>query len=577
MPPPPPPSKSYLLKFDSSSDEEDYDDVPFSFRRQDPLLNALSSYPSSTSVSRASSSTSNSTSTSTSTSNSTPPSRPKSSKVMQPTKTSSIKVPASSPTSTSTNEKNAASARNLLEGSDLIDGGDHDHHNDTEEKVEQDSCSTKKKKKKKRRKKKKKKENDSTSADEVQNNNATRSSSSSAARKNRKTVSFQTVNVSEFYREMGGGGIPADGGWPLALSDKKFREYTIPIDEFETRKQMELRDRYEKFVTLRRRNHRLRGNDNSSSGHHHQHHHGRKRSNSKHGDEMKRQRSNSKYEDDLQDSVPVFIPETFSFETRQYDYKPRGEDVHSEGGKNSELEWNEIKITGRNHLFSQLRESERKQILLRDADINEGDILLNPDMEKDNQHSHIKSTPPRKSKRKESITESNEAFCSLEVKHIRNELEQIRIQRSAEDSMGCSCRKLYVPVGKGSRHHRRLTERRVKDELRKRQVTVPSPATRDELEQLLHDTVERQGCCYGKDCICYRNGLGCQGDTCSCWHLSHTGHAKKENDFSVSGEEAKIICGNQNGIYIVDFSAIDSHRRKFIPALQDGICRLASN
>jgi len=484
----------------------------------------------------------------------------KSSKVLKTTYTSSIDVPASSNTPTSANEISAATTRNIEETIDRSDGGD-DKNDDHE----------KKKKKKKRRKKKKKKKGNGTVDGETQSNNATQSSSA-AVRKNRKTVSFQSVNVSEFYREMGGGGIPSDGGWPLALSDKKFREYAIPIDEFEIRKQVELRDRYEKFVTVRRSNHRKTGNENSS------HHHGRKRSNSKHGDEMKRQRSNSKHEDEPQDKVPVFIPEAVSFETRQYDYKPRGEDVHSEGGKNSEIEWNEIKITGRNHLFSQLRESERRQILLRDVDIKEGDIVLNPDVEKDDHVSGSKGhrTSPRRSKRKESISESNEAFCSLEVKHIRNELEQIRIQRTAEDSMGCSCRKLYVPVGKGSRHHRRLTERRVKDELRKRHVTVPSPATRDELEQLLHDIVERQGCCYGKDCICYRNGLGCQGDTCSCWHLSHTGHAKKEKDFSVSGEEAKTICGNQNGIYLVDFTAIDSHRKKFIPGLQ-GVCTPASN
>jgi len=536
MPPPPPPSASYLLKFDSSSDEEEYDYVPQAFRRQEPPLNASPSYPSS--------SISNSTSKSTVTLSS------KSSKVLKSTYTSSIDssidVPASN---NSANEISAATTRKIEDNIDHSDGGD-DKNDDHD----------KKKKKKKRRKKKKNKRGNGT-ADETQSDNATQSLSSAAARKNRKTVSFRSVNVSEFYREMGGGGIPSDGGWPLALSDKKFREYAIPIDEFEARKQVELRDRYEKFVTVRRRNHRKTGDDNSS-GHHH---HGRKRSNSKH-------------EDEPQDKVPVFIPETVSFETRQYDYKPRGEDVHSEGGKNSEIEWNEIKITGRNHLFRQLHESERKQILLRDADIKEGDIVLNPDVEKDNHASGSNGhrTSPSRSKRKESISESNEAFCSLEVKHIRNELEQIRIQRTAEDSRGCSCRKLYVPVGKGSRHHRRLTERRVKDELRKRHVTVPNPATRDELEQLLHDIVERQGCCYGKDCICYRNGLGCQGDTCSCWHLSHTGHAKKEKDFSVSGEEAKTICGNQNGIYLVDFTAIDSYRRKFIPGSQ-GVCTPASN
>lgn len=90
-----------------------------------------------------------------------------------------------------------------------------------------------------------------------------------------------------------------------------------------------------------------------------------------------------------------------------------------------------------------------------------------------------------------------------------------------------------------------------------------SRAKREELEQLLYDTVEEQGCCAGNDCPCARSGIGCQSDTCSCWHMSHTTH-KKDHGASgaenVSPEDAEVRCGNRNGIYVVDFEKIAKHR-----------------
>ena len=219
-----------------------------------------------------------------------------------------------------------------------------------------------------------------------------------------------------------------------------------------------------------------------------------------------------------------------------------------EEGKDPKLEFEEICSTGKNILFTQLSESDRKYLLTRDV------------------------TQP-------SSSSSDELYCSQEIKHIRNDLEQIRIHRSADNAAGCSCRKLHVPLpsdlntgGKKS-HHRRLTERRVKDELRRRHIAFESRAKREDLEQLLHDAVEKNGCCYGNDCPCARNGIVCQQDTCSCWHMSHTTHKKDhigEND--VTPAEAKERCGNSNGIYVVDFDRIAKHRSLFITNKSYGLC-----
>ena len=64
--------------------------------------------------------------------------------------------------------------------------------------------------------------------------------------------------------------------------------------------------------------------------------------------------------------------------------------------------------------------------------------------------------------------------------------------------LGCTCRKLHVvlphhtPTGKKHKH-RRLTERKVKEELRKRGLMHGDvlKMKREELEVLLHDTVEK--------------------------------------------------------------------------------------
>jgi len=316
----------------------------------------------------------------------------------------------------------------------------------------------------------------------------------------------------------------------------------------------------------------------------------RKRSNSKVAvEEMNKQMHSSKEERrnrsdsciSIPDTVPVFIPPGYIFETRQFDHKERhkekeGGNGNGNGNGNGKQdvygtkEWQEVFSTGRNMLFGLKCESERKVLLFRDAQL----------AQLDNGDGDSQSSSKKSSKRKDSISE--DAFCSLDLQHVQHELEQIRIHRSAENVAGCSCRKLHVVLpkdlkgGKKSHHHRRFTERRVKDELRRRHVTIPNECkSREELEQLLYDEVEKHGCCYGNnDCPCARSGIGCQSDTCSCWYKSHVTHKKESKGevVSVSPADALQRCGNKNGIYVVDFEVIEKYRDGFITAIDAGIC-----
>ena len=503
MPGPPPPSKSYLLKFDTSSEEEDDDHEPVQIESRSPLdTKALSKSigPTDDPVDSISNPTEN-----------------PNAGLIQMLKSLRGSIITPTPTTVSDDAQSNSDSNGM----------------DIEESQSQAQSSAKKKRKKKRKKKKKK---TSGGAGPTQSTSNTCIDSTT---KSRKRVSFDSIHVSEFKRDIGGDGVPADGGWPLTLSNKLHRKFKVSVDDFETRKQTELRERYERYVLDRRRS-KLKPISSRTR---------RKRSNSKHGDELKKSQPESVR---VISQNKIYIPETFIFETRQFDHKERFSDRHREEGKDSELEWKEIHSTGRNMLFGQLCESKRKSILEQSRSEEDSDG----------------SESPKRSKRKGSISE--EVFCSLEIKHIRNELEQIRIHRSAENAAGCSCRKLHVVLpselngGKKSHHHRRLTERKVKEELRRRHISIPSNAKREELELLLHDEVEKHGCCYGNDCPCSRSGIGCQSDTCSCWHMSHIGHKKVKGTGTVSPADAQVRCGNRNGIYMVDFDAIEKYRNQFL-------------
>ena len=137
---------------------------------------------------------------------------------------------------------------------------------------------------------------------------------------------------------------------------------------------------------------------------------------------------------------PGSKPDELTFETRQWDYKS--------GIKNP--------------LFKLLHEDERRALFLAPTSPTNGrqrssSISVSETDEFDSgsfniayeSHSSSSSSTKRRT-RSSSVSSSSECFNDkydqVYVHHVRNELEQIRNQRS-NGSIGCDCRKLtvYIP------------------------------------------------------------------------------------------------------------------------------------
>ena len=202
----------------------------------------------------------------------------------------------------------------------------------------------------------------------------------------------------------------------------------------------------------------------------------------------------------------------------------------------------------------------------------------------------------------------NHIYTSTNVHAVRNALEQIRIHRTT--GIGCNCRQLQVPLvsttsssssssssttntsnhhNKKSHHHgpgsgsnnnsnnnsnnKRMKLQKLKDELIKRNLLSSdnTSMTREEMEQLLHDTVETEPCClYTDTCFCARNGIGCQADVCTCWHSSSRSKSGAHKSSSaITVQEIQQRCGNHvGGMYVVDDHKIDSFRNDYLNRLK---------
>ena len=205
----------------------------------------------------------------------------------------------------------------------------------------------------------------------------------------------------------------------------------------------------------------------------------------------------------------------------------------------------------------------------------------------------VAATSPKQSARKMSQEEDYDDdvpdhLDPVFTQHVQHDLESLRIERSDPTNLGCSCRKLHVflPGEADKSHHkkkgsnRRMNERKVREELRKRGLLHKgnSDMSREKMERMLHDAIESQPCCWGIDCPCVRSGVGCQADTCSCWHASHDvphtpaknwtdSDPKKVGESDVEAIERK--CGNENGMYVVDMKKIKEYRQQYIPTQAD--------
>ena len=390
-------------------------------------------------------------------------------------------------------------------------------------------------------------------------------SNSNKKKKGNNGVCFSDVSIKFYPRAFGEDVVPNDGGWPLGMElepvpvstgssqdgEEHLFEEIITIDDYEEQKQQDLHQRWVLFKQHQDEQQRAAAEAHGSNG--------------KHKGKSNTPTSNLSDKDEKVLALMEASAKRQHYETRQWDYR---ESV-------------------KNPLFKPSTEEERQEIFLS-LDCEDG---WNND---DQSVAESVSTPPpsspttsRRRSRSNSVTsvgstgscgsfggrhdkyrrsakrkeQFNEKYNQIVVHNKRNELEQIRNERS---KTGCTCRKLnvYIPpknekCGKKA-NHRRLKPSKVTQELKKRHIYDPN-ATREEMEQLLHDTVEKEPCC-GPDCFCVRNGIECAMDACSCWKVLRP---KKKEDPPPSCTDIKKFCrgeSDMDGMYVVSLGAIDTYR-----------------
>ena len=336
-----------------------------------------------------------------------------------------------------------------------------------------------------------------------------------------RRVMFSTVSCRTYPRTFSEVSVPADGGWPLGMELEPLLDGApeeIAVEEFEAKRQEKLKDRWEKLLQL------------------------------KPADDIALKQMTKRQDD----GIP------FALETRQWDYL------------------NKIK----NPLFGALSEEQRQDLLL-EASSNESAESTFPPKGRPRSNSvsdHLTkqdSSSPKRRGRTSSfshVEHFSEKYDQVFVHQVRNGLEQLRNDRTASGAVGCNCRKLsvYVPPKNGGGKkaaHRRLKPSKLRDELKKRDLFDESKS-REELEQMLHDAVEKEPCCSSTECFCYRNGIDCQADACSCWHDSH-GHTKSNERF-LSVRTITERCGNPLGTLVVDSDGIDDYRTR---VLESTLCQ----
>ena len=401
---------------------------------------------------------------------------------------------------------------------------------------------TSKKKKKRSKKKKKSKENKVKMDDPIKDK---KTIDSNKGIKSLKKVSFSEVSIREHSRCLGEDVVPFDGGWPLGLSHNIIREYNFVggVQEYERIKQIKLKKRWERAFGIT-------------------------------SDENK-----------FDDGQIIT-----SFETRQYDYKTKNKNVETNNNhrrRSTSFSGEDDLNDGKNPLFKPSDEGDRKKLILRDYAVTvedvEKDIFIDVHAEniehEEHKHKHKKDSKSlRRSTRYKSENSEYEGtpFSAYEIRHIRNDLEQIRNQRSLK-STGCSCRKpnFYLPfynqsieictTNTSSKHKgTKLSDRRLKEELRRR-GKFKTDQSRPQLEIELGKAIEVEPCCWSNDCECVRNNIPCQADSCSCWQPQHQANSTS------TPEDIKKNCGNKYGMYVVDIDDIRRHRQRLIDMNPTGI------
>jgi len=244
--------------------------------------------------------------------------------------------------------------------------------------------------------------------------------------------------------------------------------------------------------------------------------------------------------------------EPLALETRQWDYRSKM----------------------KNPLFGVLSEEQRQAIFLEVSSCEDAEAqsLAKGRARSNSVASDHGSSSPKRRGRSCSFGHSpetfNETYNQVYVYHVRNDLENLRIERTKSGATGCNCRKLtvYLPPKNGGgkkAQHRRLKPSKLTQELKKRNLYDESKS-REELEHVLHDAVEKEPCCGSDDCFCHRNGIDCQTDACSCWHDSHVHNKSRDGGGSLTVDAIQDRCGNPLGTTTVDIDAIDAYRARVL-------------
>jgi hypothetical protein len=332
----------------------------------------------------------------------------------------------------------------------------------------------------------------------------------------KKNLSFGTVQIQRHERCLGIDVVPLDGSWPLGIGTRLVEHAIeeLSVDQYEEQKQQQLRERLAKL--------------------------------------------------DPAESARLRPPHNDVLETRQWDYRS----------------------SAKNPLFHLVTESNRMELLLRYSEPENGHDAV---VERSADHHHKTSPSTSNNKQRKQLSSSStrrdsshaerfdDLFTKADVSHFRVELEDIRARRSIKDATGCSCHRLkvYLPPEHGTSgktaQKKRLAVNKLKSELRKRNLLPKdndhsaSSSSREQLERILHDAVEKEGCC-DYDCPCYQNGIGCQSDACDCWQQQPSSNDNITAS-SMTTQDIRDRCGNRHGMYTVDGTVIDEYRRNVLEKL----------
>jgi len=158
-----------------------------------------------------------------------------------------------------------------------------------------------------------------------------------------------------------------------------------------------------------------------------------------------------------------------------------------------------------------------------------------------------------------------EHHCTI----VRNDLETIRTSRM---EVGCKCHKdtkfldHFDPLNTSQNLHKLMSDRKLRDEMRKRHILNPEEANGKISMELKRSMMARlkvvmddEPCCRPDTCECAAAGISCHADACQCC-------SGKKHPTSSSAE---ACCGNPQGVNFVDVRDIRANRALIMESIHN--------